>query len=33
VGNFNAEGVPVDLGRNSYVMEMYFLDEDIDSDM
>lgn len=33
VGNFNAEGVPVDSGRNSYVMEMYFLDEDIDSDM
>ena len=33
VGNFNAEGVPVDSGRNSYVMEFYFLDEDIDSDM
>jgi hypothetical protein len=33
VGNFNAEGVPVGSGRNSYVMEIYFLDEDIDSDM
>lgn len=33
VGNFNAEGVPVGSGRESYVMEMYFLDEDIDSDM
>lgn len=33
VGNFQAEGVPVDLRRNSYVMEFYFLDNDIDSDM
>lgn len=33
VGSFRAEGVPVDSRRNSYVMEMYFLDEDIDSDM
>ena len=33
VGNFYAEGVPVDSRKNSYVMEMYFLDEDIDSDM
>ena len=33
VGNFRAEGVPVDSRRNSYVMDMIFLDEDIDSDM
>lgn len=33
VGNFNAEGVPTDSRRNSYVMEMYFLNNDIDSDM
>ena len=33
VGNFQAEGVPVDLRRNSYVMEIYFLDNDIDSDI
>lgn len=33
VGNFRAEGVPVDSRRNSYVMEIYFLDRDIDSDM
>lgn len=33
VGNFNAEGVPTDSRRNSYVMEIYFLDNDIDSDM
>ena len=33
VGNFNAEGVPTDSRRNSYVMEMYFLNSDIDSDM
>ena len=33
VGNFYAEGVPVDSRRNSYVMDIYFLDEDIDSDM
>ena len=33
VGNFRAEGVPVDSRRNSYVMDIYFLDEDIDSDM
>ena len=33
VGNFRAEGVPVDSRRNSYVMELYFLDRDIDSDM
>ena len=33
VGNFNAEGVPIDSRRNSYVMEMYFLNSDIDSDM
>ena len=33
VGTFQAEGVPVDSRRNSYVMEIYFLDEDIDSDM
>ena len=33
VGSFRAEGVPVDSRRNSYVMEIYFLDEDIDSDM
>ena len=33
VGNFRAEGVPVDSRRNSYVMEIYFLDNDIDSDM
>ena len=33
VGNFQAEGVPVDLRRNSYVMEIYFLDHDIDSDI
>lgn len=33
VGNFNAEGVPTDSRRNSYVMEIYFLNEDIDSDM
>ena len=33
VGNFFAEGVPVDSRRDSYVMEFYFLDEDIDSDM
>ena len=33
VGNFNAEGVPTGSRRNSYVMEMYFLNNDIDSDM
>ncbi len=33
VGNFNAEGVPTDSRRNSYVMEMYFLNNDIDSDI
>ena len=33
VGTFQAEGVPVDSRRNSYVMEIYFLDSDIDSDM
>ena len=33
VGNFRAEGVPVDSRMNSYVMELYFLDKDIDSDM
>lgn len=33
VGNFRADGVPVDSRRNSYVMDMIFLDEDIDSDM
>ena len=33
VGNFRAEGVPVDSRRSSYVAEFYFLDEDIDSDM
>ena len=33
VGNFRADGVPVDSRRNSYVMELYFLDRDIDSDM
>ena len=33
VGNFKAIGVPVDQRRNSYVMEFYFLDNDIDSDM
>lgn len=33
VGNFIAEGVPVDSRRNSYVMEFCFLNNDIDSDM
>ena len=33
VGNFRAEGVPVDSRKNSYVAEFYFLDNDIDSDM
>ena len=33
VGNFNAEGVPTDSRKNSYVMEIYFLNNDIDSDM
>ena len=33
VGNFQAECVPTDSRRNSYVMELYFLDNDIDSDM
>ena len=33
VGNFRAEGVPVGSRNNSYVMEIYFLDNDIDSDM
>ena len=33
VGNFEAVGVPVDLGNNSYVAEFYFLNNDIDSDM
>ena len=33
VGNFHADGVPVDSRRNSYVMELYFLDRDIDSDI
>ena len=33
VGNFSAECVPIDSRKSSSVMEIYFLDEDIDSDM
>lgn len=33
VGNFTAEGVPVDSRNSSYVMEFEFLNNDIDSDM
>ena len=33
VGTFYAEGVPVGSRSSSYVMEIYFLDHDIDSDM
>ena len=33
VGNFQAVGVPVESRYNSYVMEIDFLDSDIDSDM
>ena len=33
VGNFNAEGVPVDERGSSYVCELQFLNNDIDSDM
>ena len=33
VGNFSAVGVPVESRYNSYVMELDFLDHDIDSDM
>jgi hypothetical protein len=33
VGNFRAEGVPVESRRNAHVVEFYFLNDDIDSDM
>ena len=33
VGNFSAVGVPVESRYNSYVMEIDFLNNDIDSDM
>jgi len=33
VGSFNAECVPVDSRKSSSVIEFYFLNEDIDSDM
>ena len=33
VGNFQAVGVPVESRKNSYVAEIDFLDNDIDSDM
>ena len=33
VGTFEGEGVPVESGYNSYVMEIDFLNNDIDSDM
>ena len=33
VGTFEAVGVPIEMRHNSYVVEFYFLNNDIDSDM
>ena len=33
VGTFRAQGIPVGSGRNSYVSEFCFLEDDIDSDL